>query len=134
MVAQAQPLSGFFVTDALSALFAAAQLGSQYAASIVSIGLNLLQFVIDSYIEPRAAGTAVSISPFNGAVCRIPLGWALGDSRRLYRRADPDRARNGLSGILGPPDRSWFGWMGLDAEENRRMTDSLWLRTDRCAR
>ena len=36
MVAQAQPLSGFFVTDALSALFAAAQLGSLHAALIVS--------------------------------------------------------------------------------------------------
>ncbi len=55
---------GSFVTDALSALFAAAQLEPLYATLIVSIGLNLLQFVIDSYIEPRVAGTAVSISPF----------------------------------------------------------------------
>jgi AI-2 transport protein TqsA len=48
----------------LSALFAAAQLKLLYAALIVSIGLNLLQFVIDSYIEPRVAGTAVSNSLF----------------------------------------------------------------------
>jgi hypothetical protein len=34
--------------------------------------------------------------PLHGAVCRIPLGQAPGDSRRLYRWADPDRARNGL--------------------------------------
>jgi predicted PurR-regulated permease PerM len=28
------------------------------------VGLNLLQFVIGSYIEPRVAGTAVAVSPF----------------------------------------------------------------------
>ena len=33
-------------------------------ALVVFIGLNLLQFVIGSYIEPRVAGTAVSVSPF----------------------------------------------------------------------
>ena len=31
---------------------------------MVFIGLNLLQFVVGSYIEPRVAGSAVSISPF----------------------------------------------------------------------
>jgi len=30
----------------------------------VFIGLNLVQFAIGSYIEPRVAGTAVSVSPF----------------------------------------------------------------------
>jgi hypothetical protein len=78
---------GSFVTDALSALFAAAQLEPLYATLIVSIGLNLLQFVIDSYI----------------------LGQALGDSRRLYRRADPDRARNGLCRCPGA--RSLLLWV-----------------------
>lgn len=102
---------GSFDTDALSALFAAAQLESLYAALVVSIGLNLLQFVIDSYIEPRVAGTAVSISPFM-VVCRIPIGQALGDSRRLYRRADPDRARNGLCKYPGarPIAPALGGW------------------------
>jgi AI-2E family transporter len=37
---------------------------SLYAALIVFIGLNILQFVIGSYIEPRVARTAVSVSPF----------------------------------------------------------------------
>ena len=45
-------------------MFAAAQFESLYAALIVFIGLNILQFIIGSYIEPRVAGTAVSVSPF----------------------------------------------------------------------
>ena len=58
------PFIGSFVATLLPTLFAAAQYGSLYTALVVFIGLNLLQFVIGSYIEPRLAGTAVSISPF----------------------------------------------------------------------
>jgi predicted PurR-regulated permease PerM len=58
------PFIGSFVATLLPTLFAAAQFESIYAALVVFIGLNLLQFVIGSYIEPRVAGTAVSVSPF----------------------------------------------------------------------
>jgi AI-2 transport protein TqsA len=58
------PFIGSFVATLLPTLFAAAQFESLYAAFVVFIGLNLLQFVIGSYIEPRVAGTAVSVSPF----------------------------------------------------------------------
>ena len=58
------PFIGSFVATLLPTLFAAAQYGSLYTALVVFAGLNLLQFVIGSYIEPRLAGTAVSISPF----------------------------------------------------------------------
>jgi AI-2 transport protein TqsA len=58
------PFIGSFVATFLRTLFAAAQFESLYAALVVFIGLNLLQFVIDSYIEPRVAGSAVSIPPF----------------------------------------------------------------------
>jgi predicted PurR-regulated permease PerM len=58
------PFIGSFVATLLPALFAAAQLESLSAALVVFVGLNLLQFVIGSYIEPRVAGTAVSVSPF----------------------------------------------------------------------
>lgn len=44
-------------------MFAAAQFESLSAAFVVFVGLNLLQFVIGTYIEPRVAGTAVSVSP-----------------------------------------------------------------------
>jgi len=58
------PFIGSFIATLLPTLFAAAQFESLYAALVVFIGLNLLQFVIGSYIEPRVAGTAVSVSPF----------------------------------------------------------------------
>jgi len=58
------PFIGSFVATLLPTLFAAAQFESLYAALVVFIGLNLLQFVIGSYIEPRVAGPAVSVSPF----------------------------------------------------------------------
>jgi len=58
------PFIGSFVATLLPTLFAAAQFESFSAALVVFIGLNLLQFVIGSYIEPRVAGTAVSVSPF----------------------------------------------------------------------
>jgi predicted PurR-regulated permease PerM len=48
----------------LPTVFAVAQFESLYFGVVVFIGLNLLQFVIGSYIEPRVAGTAVSVSPF----------------------------------------------------------------------
>ena len=58
------PFIGSFVATLLPALFAAAQFESLYAALIVFIVLNILQFVIGGYIEPRVAGTAVAVSPF----------------------------------------------------------------------
>jgi AI-2 transport protein TqsA len=58
------PFIGSFVATLLPTLFAAVQFESFYAALVVFIGLNLLQFVIGSYIEPRVAGSAVSVSPF----------------------------------------------------------------------
>ena len=58
------PFIGSFVATLLPTLFAVAQFESLYSGVVLFIGLNLLQFVIGSYIEPRVAGTAVSVSPF----------------------------------------------------------------------
>ena len=58
------PFIGSFVATLLPTLFAAAQYESLYAAIVIFIGLNVLQFVVGSYIEPRVAGAAVSVSPF----------------------------------------------------------------------
>ena len=33
-------------------------------AVVVFLGLNLIQFLIGSYLEPRIAGAAISVSPF----------------------------------------------------------------------
>ena len=58
------PFIGSFVATLLPTLFAAAQFESLYAALVVFLVLNVLQFVIGSYIEPRVAGIAVAVSPF----------------------------------------------------------------------
>jgi AI-2 transport protein TqsA len=58
------PFIGSFIATLLPTLFAAAQYESLSSAVWVFIGLNVVQFVVGSYIEPRVAGAAVSISPF----------------------------------------------------------------------
>jgi AI-2 transport protein TqsA len=71
------PFIGSFIATLLPTLFAAAQFASLSAAVVVFSGLNLLQFVIGSYIEPRVAGTAVSVSPFVvlfAVFFRVPCG------------------------------------------------------------
>ena len=58
------PFIGSFIATLLPTLFAAAQYESFSSAIWVFIGLNVVQFVVGSYIEPRVAGRAVSVSPF----------------------------------------------------------------------
>jgi AI-2 transport protein TqsA len=58
------PFIGSFIATLLPTLFAAAQYESFSSMIWVFIGLNVVQFVVGSYIEPRVAGAAVSISPF----------------------------------------------------------------------
>src|SRR5215469_9315502 len=58
------PFIGSFVATLLPTLFAAVQYQSVSSVVWVFIALNVIQFVVGSYIEPRVAGAAVSISPF----------------------------------------------------------------------
>ncbi len=58
------PFIGSFIATLLPTLFAAAQYESFSSAVWVFVGLNIIQFVVGSCIEPRVAGAAVSISPF----------------------------------------------------------------------
>ena len=58
------PFIGSFVATLLPTLFAAAQYQSFTSAVWVFIGLNIVQFVVGSYIEPRLTGAAVAVSPF----------------------------------------------------------------------
>ena len=44
-------------------MFALAQFVSWQAALAVFAGLNLIQFAVGSYIEPRVSGRALAISP-----------------------------------------------------------------------
>jgi len=58
------PFIGPFVATVFPTLFALAQFESWQAALVVFACLNVIQFVIGSYIEPRVAGSALAISPF----------------------------------------------------------------------
>ena len=58
------PFIGPFVATLLPTLYALAQFGSPQSAVFIFAGLNVIQFIIGSYIEPRVAGYALAISPF----------------------------------------------------------------------
>jgi len=57
------PFIGPFVATLLPALFAIAQLDTWQAVILVFAGLTAIQFIIGNYLEPLAAGAALSISP-----------------------------------------------------------------------
>jgi predicted PurR-regulated permease PerM len=58
------PFIGPFIATIFPSLFAIAQSESWQMAVIVFMCLNLIQFMIGSYLEPRVAGAALAISPF----------------------------------------------------------------------
>jgi AI-2 transport protein TqsA len=58
------PFIGPLVATVFPTLFALMQFGSWQLAVIVFLGLNIIQFLIGSYLEPRIAGAALSLSPF----------------------------------------------------------------------
>ena len=58
------PFLGPFVATVLPTLFAIGQFDSWQMALAVFVGLNLIQFLIGSYLEPLLIGTSLAISPF----------------------------------------------------------------------
>ncbi|MCZ4071541.1 AI-2E family transporter [Agrobacterium sp. LMR679] len=58
------PFLGPLVATTLPTLFAIAQFDSWQPALLIFASLNLIQFVIGSYLEPRLAGASLAISPF----------------------------------------------------------------------
>jgi AI-2 transport protein TqsA len=58
------PFIGPLIATVFPTLFAIAQFGSLEMAVIVFVCLNLIQFIVGSYLEPRIAGGALAISPF----------------------------------------------------------------------
>ena len=58
------PFLGPLIATVFPTLFVLAQSGSWEACFIVFAGLNFIQFFIGSYLEPRIAGAALSMSPF----------------------------------------------------------------------
>ncbi len=58
------PVIGPLVATTFPTLYATAQFSSWQAGLTVFACLNLIQFLVGSYLEPRVAGNALSISPF----------------------------------------------------------------------
>lgn len=58
------PFIGPFIATMFPTFYALAQFESWQAALVVFAALNVIQFVIGSYIEPRVSGSALSVSPF----------------------------------------------------------------------
>jgi AI-2 transport protein TqsA len=58
------PFIGSFVATILPSVLALMQYESVQTALLAFLGLNAIQFLVGSYLEPRLAGAAVSISPF----------------------------------------------------------------------
>ncbi|BCJ90973.1 AI-2E family transporter [Terrihabitans soli] len=58
------PFLGPLVATLFPTLFTAAQFETWQMPLVMFIGLNLIQFTIGSYIEPRIAGARLAISPF----------------------------------------------------------------------
>ena len=58
------PFLGPFVATAFPTMFAIGQFASWRMAVVVFIGLNFIQFIIGSYLEPRLTGASLAVSPF----------------------------------------------------------------------
>lgn len=58
------PFLGPLVATVFPTLFTIAQFESWQMAVIVFMGLNIIQFVIGSYLEPLLTGASLAISPF----------------------------------------------------------------------
>ncbi len=58
------PFIGPFIATLMPTLYALAQFESLYSAFFVFACLNIIQFAIGSYVEPRVAGRALAMSPF----------------------------------------------------------------------
>jgi len=58
------PFIGPLIATVFPTLFAMAQFESLQLALIIFVCLNLIQFMVGSYLEPRLAGATLSVSPF----------------------------------------------------------------------
>ncbi len=58
------PFLGPLIATVFPTLFAIVQFDSWHMAVVIFIGLNLVQFVIGSYLEPLMTGVTLAISPF----------------------------------------------------------------------
>jgi predicted PurR-regulated permease PerM len=106
------PFIGPFIATAFPTLFALAQFGSWQTALILFVCLNVIQFVVGSYMEPRVHGNALAVSPFVvlfsvflwtflwglfGAFIGVPITIA------ILTFCAQHRSSRWLADLLGPP-------------------------------
>jgi AI-2 transport protein TqsA len=105
------PFIGPFVATVFPTLFAIAQFEPWQMVVIVFACLNLIQFLVGSYLEPRIAGSALSISPFLVLFAVFFWTFVWGYRRRLHRRADRDRGPDAVRAArVQPVGRGSAGW------------------------
>ncbi len=97
------PFIGPFIATMFPTLFALAQFESWQTALLVFACLNLIQFVVGSYVEPRVAGAARSRSRRSSCCLRCSSGLHVGPFRRLHRRPDHDCATDLLRAACVEP-------------------------------
>ena len=85
------PFIGPFVATLFPTLLAMTQFDSWPAVLGVFVCLNVIQFVVGSYIEPRVAGSDAVDLACHRAVLDLLLDVPVGPVRHLHRRADRTR-------------------------------------------
>ena len=85
------PFLGPLVATLFPSLLALAHFDSWQAAFALFACLNLIQFMVGSYVEPRIAGNAMAISPFIVLFSVFLWALSLGHLRCVHRSADHHR-------------------------------------------
>ena len=100
------PFIGPLVATVFPTLFALAQFESWQLALVVFSGLNLIQFLIGSYLEPQNRGCDAVRFAIPRVVRGVLLDLPVGHPGRLHRRADRDRHPDGVRAARIPRDGS----------------------------
>ena len=96
------PFIGPFIATVFPTLYALTQFESLQGVLMVFACLNVIQFAIGSYIEPRVAGRTLAIA-LHGAVLNIALDLSVGFVRRIHWRTDCNCFPNPLRGTSVHP-------------------------------
>ena len=85
------PFIGPLIATVFPTAFAATQFESWQSVVIVFACLNLIQFIVGSYVEPRVSGNCAFDLALGRPVRRFLLELFVGHLRRVHRCADHNR-------------------------------------------